>query len=102
MTDAPIQYPAGWPERLASFIGEIARPLSILIASVCAGTASIILATKVKDGNDGYLLAGAIWLGASSLFLGKAVEVWQNHRATARADAAVKVAASTGTAPEIK
>lgn len=102
MTDTPIQYPPGWPERLAWFIGAVARPLSILIACVCAGCASLILATKVKDGNDGYLLAGAIWLGAGSLFLGKAVEVWQNHKATARADAAVKVAEATGTAPEIK
>lgn len=102
MTDAPMQYPAGWPERLASFIGEVARPLSILIACSSAGGASLILATRVKDGNDGYLLAGAIWIGAGSLFIGKAVEVFQNHRATARADAQVKVAEATGQAPVMK
>lgn len=102
MTDAPMQYPAGWPERLASFIGEVSRPLSILIACSSAGGASLILAGKVKDGNDGYLLAGAIWLGAGSLFIGKAVEVFQNHRATARATASVEVARATGTAPETK
>lgn len=102
MADAPMQYPAGWPERLASFIGEVSRPLSILVACCCAGGASLILATKVKDGNDGYLLAGAIWLGAASLFVGKAVEVFQNHKATARADAQVKVAEATGQTPEIK
>ena len=101
MSDVPpIQPPAGWPERLASFIGETSRPLSILGACWGAAIASIILATKVKDGNDGYLLAGAIWLGAGSLFIGKAVEVFQNHRSTARADAAVKVAEATGTATD--
>ena len=101
-SDAPVQYPAGWPERLASFIGAVARPLSILIACSCAGAASIILATKVRDGNDGYLLAGAIWLGAGSLFIGKAVEVFQNHRASAKANAEVRVAEVTAHSPEMK
>lgn len=102
MTDTPIYPPHGKVRALAWFIGETARPLSILIACFCAGLSSVVLATKVKDGNDGYLLAGAIWLGAGALFVGKAVEVYQNHRATARADATVKVAEATGQAPEIK
>lgn len=79
--DAASIPPTGERERWAAFIGNVARPLSIFVASVSAGVASIIMASRVEDGNDGYLLAGAIWLGAGSLFIGKAVEVWKTNQA---------------------
>ena len=87
MTDA-IQTRDGDLERWAAFIGNVCRPLSILIATTCAGVASLIMANRVQDGNDGYLLAGAIWLGAGSLFIGKAVEVFKTNKANAQVETA--------------
>lgn len=95
MADFEAPKANGWPERLAWFIGETARPLSIFVACTSAGISSLILAGRVENGNDGYLLAGAIWLGAGSLFIGKAVEVFQNHKTSAKADSAVKIAEAT-------
>lgn len=82
-------------DRIAWFIGEIARPVSIMAGCIGATAASIIMASKVTDGNDGYLLAGAIWLGAGALFVGKAVEVYKRDRNAAD----VEIARTTGASP---
>lgn len=75
-------------ERTAWFIGEVARPLAIIVSSVAASVASVIMALKVADGTDGAMLAGAIWIGAGSLFLGKAAEEFGKNRNAARVDIA--------------
>lgn len=88
VADAATAYPTGERERWAAFIGNVSRPLSILTASVSAGVASVIMASRVTDGNDGYLLAGAIWLGAGALYGAKAVEVWKTNQAAASVEKA--------------
>lgn len=94
ISDAPVQYPAGWPERLASFIGAVARPLAIVLASYAAAHATIVIAGKVENGNDGAIFAGAYFLGLGTLYLGKAVEAINTARARRDVDVA-QVAANT-------
>lgn len=79
-------------DRLAWFIGQIARPVGIMAACISAAVASIIMAARVTDGNDGYLLAGAIWLGAGAIFGAKALE----ERGKAKSAADVEIAKQTG------
>jgi len=83
-------------DRLAWFIGQIARPVGIMAACIAAAAASIIMALKVTDGNDGYLLAGAIWLGAGGIFGVKALE----ERGKAKSAADVQIAQATGASPQ--
>lgn len=75
-------------ERLAWFIGETARPLAIVVSSACASVASIIVATKVENGNDGAILIAAIFAGAATFFGFKAVEVWKGKQAEVEAEIA--------------
>lgn len=82
-------------DRISWFIGQIARPVGIMAACLSAGIASIIMAAKVTDGNDGYLLAGAIWLGAGAIFGAKALE----ERGKAKSQAEVEIARATGASP---
>lgn len=82
-------------EPVAHFIGQVARPTSIIVANVTAGVASIIMALKVENGNDGALLMGAVGVWAGGIYVGKAVEVWK----TKQADAKVEIAKATGGTP---
>lgn len=68
-------------KKLAEFIGDIARPVSIMVTSLAGAIASVITALRVENGNDGALLIGAIFVGVSALYGFKAVEVWKNHKA---------------------
>lgn len=74
-------------DRIAKFIGEIARPLSIFFVSSSGAVASIITSLRVENGNDGALLIAAIFVGVGALYGVKSVEVWKTHRA----DAEVKI-----------
>ncbi len=60
---------------IAHFIGEIARPFAIMSTAYAASHATIVIAGKVENGNDGAIFAGAYFLGVGTLFLGKAVEM---------------------------
>lgn len=82
-------------DRIAWFVGEIARPIAIIVSCVAASIASVIMALKVTDGSDGSLLAGAIWLGAGGIFVGKAVEEFGKSRNRAN----VEIAHATGATP---
>ena len=75
-------------DRLAWFIGEIARPIAIIVSCVAASVASVIMALRVTDGSDGSMLAGAIWLGAGGIFVGKAVEEFGKSRNRANVEIA--------------
>lgn len=75
-------------ERAAWFVGEIARPVSIIMACASASVASIIMAVKVTDGSDGSMLAGAIWLGAAVIMGAKAAEEFGKSRNAAKVEVA--------------
>ena len=63
--DAP---PAHASERIKAFIGDIARPFAIISTSFAAAWATIVIASKVENGNDGAIFAGAYFLGVASLY----------------------------------
>lgn len=99
MADSPIQYPAGGLERAAAFIGDIARPISLALLSAAASIATVVIATKVKDGDDGAFFIAAVFAGLSAIFIGKAVEVFKSHKATVEARSAEAIAAASAAPP---
>ncbi len=79
-------------ERVQTFIGEIARPVAIISTSLSASIATVIVAQKVTDGNDGAILMGAIFVGVGALYGFKAAENWKAKKA----DADVEIAKAAG------
>lgn len=73
---------------IARFLGEVARPFAIISTSASASVASVIVALRVENGDDGWWVVAAIFAGVGSLYLGKAVEMWQGKKA----DASVEIA----------
>ena len=79
MTDTPIQ-PQTWPrpsqiDTVKAFVGDLARPLSIILASSSASIATIIIAFRVTTFGEGALFIGAVWTGVGLLYSAKALEV---------------------------
>src|SRR5690606_15953692 len=63
MTDTPIQPPATRLERIKSFIGDLARPFAIIATSFAASWATIVIAYRVENGNDGAIFIGGVFAG---------------------------------------
>lgn len=91
MTDTPLLQgypPSGW-DKAQAFIGNIARPFSIIWISLCAGIAMIILAWKLDDPVQAAVFIGAVFAtGLTPLYLGKA---WENSK-TGKQAAEVEIA----------
>lgn len=85
----------GWPETLAEFIGKVARPVAIIVTSVAAAWATIEIAMRVENGNDGAIFIGAVLTGVAVLYGAKA---WEQVQASGHGRD-VKVANATGTSP---
>lgn len=64
-----------WVQRLAWFLGEVARPFSIIATSAGASIAAVISALHVDSGAGGALLMAAIFGGVAGLYWGKS---WEN------------------------
>ncbi len=77
------------------FIGEIARPLAVLATSTAAAIATVEIAGRVRDGNDGALFIGAVFTGLAVIYGAKSVEVFKKHQASAE----VEKARGSATAP---
>lgn len=64
--------------RLATFIGEVARPWCLIVASSGAGYATIRLANSALDGRtsltEAAIYIGAAWAGVAALYAPKAWE----------------------------
>lgn len=92
MTDTPVipreQPPIPRSEMVKAFIGDLARPFAIISTSFAASWATIVIAGKVENGNDGAIFAGAYFLGVGTLFLGKAVEAINSARTKRDVDVA--------------
>lgn len=82
-------------ERVAWFIGEVSRPLSIFVATAGATAAGVITSLRVENGNDGAILMAAVGGYAAGLFGLKAVEVWKGSKD----NASVEIAKATGEEP---
>ena len=77
-----------WPDTLKGFIGELARPFAIISTSAAASWATVVVAYKVQDGNDGAIFIGGVFAGVGALYIGKAVEVFKSNRAAAEVEIA--------------
>jgi len=92
MTDTPVLPrevpPIHMSERVKAFIGDLARPFAIISTSFAASWATIVISSKVENGNDGAIFAGAYFLGVGTLYLGKAVEAINTARARRDVDVA--------------
>jgi hypothetical protein len=73
---------------IRAFIGDIARPFAIISTSFAGSWATIVIASKVENGNDGAIFAGAYFLGVASLYGAKAVETINAARARRDVDVA--------------
>ena len=61
--------------KLATFIGEIARPFAIIWVSFCSGVGVLILATKMNDPVQAGVFMGVVFAaGLTPIYLGKAIE----------------------------
>ena len=89
MTDTPPAiFPVDRLERIKTFIGDLARPFAIIVTSGGAAWATVVVAYRVENGNDGAILMGAIFAGVGALYIGKA---WEAVK-TKQSDATVEVA----------
>lgn len=88
MTDTPIQPPATRLERIKSFIGDLARPFAIIATSFAASWATIVIAYRVENGNDGAIFIGGVFAGVGALYIGK---VWELAK-TGKQNAEVEIA----------
>lgn len=92
MTDTPVNPrdvpPIPKSEMVKAFIGDLARPWAIIATSTAASWATVVIAGKVENGNDGAIFAGAYFLGVGTLFLGKAVEAINASRTKRDVDVA--------------
>jgi hypothetical protein len=70
MTETPIK----------TFIADLARPFAIYATAASAAWATVVIAYKVTDGNDGAWALGAIGLTLSAIYAGKVIE---NYRTAA-------------------
>jgi hypothetical protein len=92
MTDTPVTAtqvpPVPVSERIKAFIGDLARPFAIIATSYAAAHATVVIASKVENGNDGAIFAGAYFLGVATLYGAKAIEAINTTRARRDVDVA--------------
>lgn len=75
-------------DQITRTVGDLARPFAIISTSFAASWATIVIASKVQNGNDGAIFAGAYFLGVGTLYLGKAAEAISATRARRDVDVA--------------
>lgn len=95
-TDTPVN-PA-WPpatlmERIKALAGDLARPYVQYAIGTATAAAIVIVALRVRDGNDGAILIGAAGLIVSAIFAAKSIENSQTSKHTA----SVEIAKATTT-----
>jgi hypothetical protein len=99
MTDTPVTQrdvpPVHVSERVKAFIGDLARPFAIIATSFSAAWATIVISSKVENGNDGAIFAGAYFLGVATLYGAKAVEAINTARTRRDVDVAAVNAGNT-------
>lgn len=56
-------------------VSDLARPFTLYAMGFSGAWATVVIAAKVSDGNDGAWVLGAIGATVSALYAGKALEV---------------------------
>jgi hypothetical protein len=99
VTDTPViprvVPPVPKSEMVKAFIGDLARPFAIIATSYAAAHATVVIASKVENGNDGAIFAGAYFLGVATLYGAKAIEAINTARARRDVDVAQVNAGTT-------
>jgi hypothetical protein len=95
VTDTPATVVQSPPpprlEQVKVFIGDLARPLAILMTSYAAMRATIIIAYKADDTSSASIFIAAVFAGVGALY---GVKSWENAKA-GKQDAEVKIAQTT-------
>lgn len=71
-------------DQFKDLVGELARPFAIIATSLAASVATVIVACRVSDGNDGAAFMGAVGLMVGGIYVGKAWEVSRIAKAQAQ------------------
>lgn len=80
-------------ERIKGLVADLARPFAIISTSFAASWASVVVAYRVGDGNDGALFIGAVYAGVGALYIGKAWEIAKTSGQAAEVEKAKAAAA---------
>lgn len=86
-------------DRLAWFIGEVARPFTLYAAGVSSAVATVVIPFRTSSLIEGAAYIGAAWGGTAALYGAKAWEQSRTRKAEVAADADVAIARATGNAP---
>lgn len=60
---------------IKSFLADLARPFTLYAMGFSGAWATVVIAAKVQDGNDGWGVLAAIGATVSALYAGKALEI---------------------------
>jgi hypothetical protein len=64
-----------------ALVGELARPLTIVMLGLSGAVSGVIIAMKVSDGNDGGIFIGAFGALIGGIYFGKAWEIVKTQTA---------------------
>jgi hypothetical protein len=73
-SDTPIPRPASRLDKVKSFIGDLARPFSIIVTSSAAAWATVTMAYRVDGFEGAALYIAAVYAGLAGLYGFKAWE----------------------------
>ena len=76
-----------WSDTLKTFIGDIARPFSIIVTSAAAAWSTVAIAYRVPGFEGAAVFIGAVYAGLAGLYGFKA---WENRAATGQEASAEK------------
>lgn len=78
-TDTPVRQPPTRADVVKAFIGDLARPFSIIATSASAAIVPVVVAARAAperlDLTAAALFVGAVYAGVGALYWGKAWEV---------------------------
>ncbi|QFU31493.1 hypothetical protein [Brevundimonas sp. Bb-A] len=74
--------------RITAMVGDLARPLAIIASSFAAAWATVVIAYRVENGNDGAIFIGAVFAGVGALYIGKAWEIAKTGKQSAEVEIA--------------
>ncbi|SFS42065.1 hypothetical protein [Brevundimonas viscosa] len=81
-------------DRLATFIGEIARPSTLHLAGWSSAVATVTIPFRTASLSEGAVYIGAAWAGTAALYTAKAWEQSRTRKAEVAAEADVEIARS--------
>lgn len=87
-------------DRLAWFIGEVARPFTLYAAAFSSAIATVAIPFRTASLIEGAAYIGAAWGGTAALYGAKAWETSRTRKAEVAANASVDIARATASGPQ--